>query len=122
MDKKSRRKRPFNIDERTISESEVKRKLEDGTIKSYPQYRITLPKEFVDEHKPEKVYLIADSVGMFLPDEKSLMRVLVLLPRIREIIEGKSSALTQGEIEKIFESFPEIKKYIEKEQKEKDSE
>jgi hypothetical protein len=74
-----------------MAESEIKiekRKISKSTIRTkkaeYPQYRISLPREFVEEHGAE-VYLIADSIGILVPDEKILMKILAKFPEIREL-------------------------------------
>ena len=81
------------IDKRKISRSIIKRKMADGTIKEYPQYKLALTKEFVEEHG-RNVILVADSVGIFLPDEPEIL-------------------------EKILDEFPEIRKLVTKIRKEK---
>jgi len=74
------------IDKRKISKSIVKRKMADGTIKEYPQYKLGLTKEFVEEHG-RNVILIADSVGIFLPDEPEVLeKILDEFPEIRKLV------------------------------------
>ena len=75
------------IDKRKISKSIVKRKMADGTIKEYPQYKLGLTKEFVEEHGRD-VILIADSIGIFLPNEepKVLEKILDDFPEIRKLV------------------------------------
>ena len=75
----------IRIEKRTISKSNVKRKLPGGKIKVYPQHRLTIPPEFVKEHGNE-VYLISDSVGLFVPDEDTLMKVLEKFPELRKFV------------------------------------
>lgn len=75
----------IKIEKRKISKSNVKRKLPDGTIKIYPQHKLTIPKEFVKEHGSE-VYLISDSIGLFVPDEDTLMKVLEEFPELRKFV------------------------------------
>ena len=74
------------IDKRKISRSVVKRKLANGTLKGYPQYKLVLPKEFVEEHGRD-VILIADSVGIFLPDDQEVLeKVLDKFPELRKLV------------------------------------
>jgi isopropylmalate/homocitrate/citramalate synthase len=75
------------IDKRKISKSVVKRKMADGTIKEYPQYKLALTKEFVEEHG-RNVILVADSVGLFLPNEEPevLEKILDKFPEIRKLV------------------------------------
>lgn len=96
--------------------SNVKSPSEKLPKRTYPQYRLTIPGEFVDEHGRE-VYLIADKVGMFLPDEASLMRILITIPEMRDIIDKqqKGIPLTEDEILKVLQNFPELRQHILKE-------
>jgi len=91
----------IKIEKRIISKSNVKRKLPDGRIKIYPQHKLTIPKEFVKEHGSE-VYLISDSVGLFVPDEDTLMKVLEKFPELRKFVlktrKQKKKKIEKGEI------------------------
>ena len=117
----------FSIDKRAVQKSIVRTSYEkaDGEKIEYEsfQYRITLPPDFVKEHELEdkgEVFLLSDSIGLFLPDEKTLMRVLVLIPELREILHTTDS-LTEEEINKILEVFPELMGTIKKQEEKKNN-
>jgi len=77
----SETKSEVKIEKRKISHSIVT----DRKGKEYSQYRISLPKEFVETHG-EDVYLIADSIGMIVHNEETLMKILKKFPEIREFV------------------------------------
>ena len=87
---------PINVEEQTSSISVDERTVSKHTIivkekgkrkrKEYVQYRITLPREFAEEHNVEKMYLIADSIGVIIPDKKVLLQLLSEFPKIRELV------------------------------------
>ena len=117
---KQEKKPLFSIDKRAVQKSIVRTPYtktdgEEITYESF-QYRLTLPPEFVKEHDLEnqgEVFLLSDSIGMFLPDEKTLMKALVLIPELREILHA-AGPLTEEEIKKILETFPELKESLKK--------
>ena len=89
------------IDKRKISKSIVKRELANGTIKGYPQYKLALPKEFVEEHG-RNVILVADSVGIFLPDDQEVLEeVLDKFPELRKLVTGLREERKRTKHEKI---------------------
>jgi len=71
----------INIDERTVSKHTIKK-----GKKKYVQYRITLPREFAEEHNVSKMYLIADSIGMLVPNKETLLKIMSEFPSIRELV------------------------------------
>lgn len=71
----------LNIDERKLSVHKIKR-----GDKIYKQYRLTIPSQFAEEHKTDKVYLIADTIGLFVPDQATLLRIISIYPDIRELV------------------------------------
>jgi len=102
----------LDIRKRAISKSTHKYKHRDGSITKYPRYVLTLPKEFAEKHNLEKtgLWLVADQVWFGLPDEKSLMKVVGLLPEIKELISTKG--LSKKDVQKILELNPEIRDYV----------
>jgi len=56
---------------------------------NYPQYKITIPREFVEEYGKE-VYLIVDGIGLLVPNEETLMKILTKIPEIRELLMQKT--------------------------------
>lgn len=81
---------------------------QDG--KEYPQYRITIPGAFVEKHG-NKMFLVADGIGIFVPNEKGLLKALLLLPEIRTMVHSNKK-MNPEEIEDVLEHFPEIKKHL----------
>lgn len=102
----------LDIQKRAISKSTHKYKRHDGGITEYPRYVLTLPREFAEKHNLEEkgLWLVADQVWFGLPDEKSLMKVVALLPEIKELIGTKG--LTKDDIKKILELNPEIREHV----------
>lgn len=76
----------IKIDKKRIYKQEIKVKLASGKKKVYTQYRIILPKEFAEAHANEDVYVIADSVGLIVRDEETLMKILEKFPDLRKFV------------------------------------
>ena len=108
----------LEILKRAISRSTQKYERTDGGVTKYPRYFLNLPKEFVEKHNLEEtgLWLVADQVWFGLPNEGTLMKVVALLPEIKELI-SKEGGLSDEDIEKLLELNPEIRKYLAKEKK-----
>jgi len=102
----------LDIQRRAVSKSTHKYKHRDGSITKYPRYFLTLPKKFAEKHNLEEkgLWLVADQVWFGLPDEKSLMKVIGLLPEIKELIGTKK--LSKKDVQQILELNPEIREYL----------
>jgi len=87
----------LRIEERKLSKHIIRKKKGKKIVAEYLQYRLTLPKSFGDEHTTDKVYIIADSVGMFMPDKDTLLKILAVYPEIRSLVVrgDKDNLLTQ---------------------------
>ena len=85
---KLKSKSSISIETRKVSKHTIVRG-KDKNKKEYTQYRITLPKKFAEEHDVDEMYLIADSIGMFVPDQETLLQVLVKFPEIRKLVLSK---------------------------------
>jgi len=103
----------LDIQKRAVSKRTQKYTRKDGGITEYPRYSLDLPAEFVEKHNLGDLFLVADQVWFGLPDEESLMKVLVLLPEIKSLIG--MPGLTKEDIKKILELNPEIREYLENE-------
>jgi len=103
----------MEITERKILKSIQKVTSADGETKEYIRYVLTLPKEFVEKHNIDSLFLVADEVWFGLPDEQKLMKVLPLLPQLRSLL-GKQ-ALTEEEMHQLFQNYPELKEYVKRE-------
>jgi len=99
-----------NIEERTLSKHKVTWKKKDGTMGESEQYRITLPSSFGKEHETDKVYVIADSIGMFVPDVETLMQVMIDFPKIRERVLDKSRDTELIKLFQLWDSLNDDKK------------
>lgn len=78
----------IDIKKTRFQKSLVKRILVDGRQKAYPQYRLPIPKEFIERHG-EEVYIIIDTVegvGFFVSDKPTLRKILDKFPAIRKYV------------------------------------
>lgn len=100
----------LDIQKRKISKSIQTHEDKHGVKKKYARYTLNLPREFVEKHDLSNLFLVADQVWFGLPDERSLMKVVALLPEIKELIGTKG--LTKEDVKKILELNPEIRKYV----------
>lgn len=113
---------PFNIIPRTIHVSKINIKHKDKNDKrkvtgqkTYLQYKITLPQSFIDAHKLAKVrrvYLITGEIGVFLPNEETLMKAILLVPELSKLVQEKDNTLSPDQIKIVLQRFPEIKEYV----------
>lgn len=76
----------IKIDRRKIYEQKIEKILSSGEKKTYIQYRMTLPAKFAKKHVNEEVYLVADSVGLIVRDEETLMKILEKFPDLRKFV------------------------------------
>lgn len=114
--------RPFNIEPKKIQVSKVRVKKRNKndmrkvtTQKTYLQYRITLPQNFVDTHKLSKsrqIYLITGDIGIFTANENSLAKAMLLLPELSKIVRDTEIPLTEDQIKIILHRFPEISNFV----------
>ena len=83
-----------------------------GETRKYPRYSITLPRKFVEDNNilETGLFVISDRVWIGVPEEKNLMRLIVLLPDIRKLVTN--SKLSEVDIKKILELNPEILEFI----------
>ncbi len=100
----------LDIQRRAVNKRTQKYKRVDGGITEYPRYSLDLPTEFVEKHKLEDLFLVADQVWFGLPDEQSLMKVIVLLPQIKQLLSKKG--FTKEDIKKILDLNPEIREFV----------
>ena len=100
----------MEITERRVLKSVQKVIDADGKTKEYVRYTLTLPKEFVEKHNIDSLFLVADEVWFGLPDERKLMKILPLIPELRRLL-GKQT-LTEEEIQQLFQDYPELKEYV----------
>ena len=109
----------LEIKERKIVRTEQKKdpkKPEDGY---YPRYSLNLPREFVEKHKLDKLYLVADEVWFGLPDATKLMKIIAVLPEVKELL-GSNIELNEEQIQMLLKQCPEVEKYIVKKQDEQE--
>jgi hypothetical protein len=50
----------------------------------YVQYMVNIPKRFVDKHKTDRVFWIADDLLIMAPSKEAIMRIIKLIPEIEE--------------------------------------
>ena len=112
------KKRTLKIDRRSIQVATVprdwKRKGKD-IQKDYSQYKMTIPKEFAEQHGLEQggeVYLVSDGIGIFIPDQEKLMRILLLIPELTELAHTGEIELTDEQMGEVVLAFPQLKDYI----------
>jgi len=80
----------LEIKERKITKHIRKIKNRKGKVKKYVQYGLTLPKDFVEKHKVDKLYLVADQIWIGVTEEK-LLDVLKELPKLQKLIKQKTT-------------------------------
>ena len=61
-----------------------------GSKKTYIQYEVHLPKNFVEQHKTENLYYVADKVFLMAPDEETVLKILEHLPEMERLLMGKN--------------------------------
>jgi len=63
----------------------IKKKV--GKNGRYIQYIVTIPKSFVDKHKTDRVFWIADDLLIMAPSEDAIMKLISKIPEIEKAIK-----------------------------------
>lgn len=77
----------LRVRKQRVHKSIVKRTLVKGYRAQYPEYRISLPRDFVEQHG-RNMYAIIGSIVIIVPedDEKTLLMILERFPEIRRLV------------------------------------
>lgn len=66
-----------------------KRKLIKKKVGKYTQFVITVPKSFVEKHKADEVYWIANNLLIMTPDKEAIYKLIKKIPEIEELLTGE---------------------------------
>ena len=100
----------LEIKERKIVRTEQKKDPKKPENGYYPRYSLNLPREFVEKHKLDKLYLIADEVWFGVPDASKLMKIISVIPQVKELLGDNK--LSKEQIETLLIQCPEIREYL----------
>ena len=68
-------------------EIKKKRLLKNKIGEKYTQYRLPIPKHFVDRHKTEEVYCIANNLIIVAPKKEMIFKIIKKIPEIEELLQ-----------------------------------
>lgn len=60
--------------------------------KTYKQYLLTVPKQFVEQHGTDTVFCVANSIWIGVPNQETLLKIIRHIPEIEQLLKtsGKS--------------------------------
>ena len=98
----------MDIQKRSVSKRTIKIKRKGKIVKEYPSYQLILPKVFAEKHNLVKtgIYLVADQIWFGIPDERTLMQILPIIPQIKELMKNKT--FSEKNFNKLVELNPEV--------------
>jgi hypothetical protein len=98
----------LDIQKRAVTKRTQEYRKKKGGVTKYPRYQVNIPAEFAIKHNLEKkgLYIVADQIWFGIPDEKDLMKILPLIPQIKELI--KDSNFSESDVRKLLELHPEM--------------
>jgi hypothetical protein len=90
-------KEEIKMGELTISKRKIltiKKQIEG---KTYKQYLLTIPKEFVEQHATDTVFCVANSIWIGVPNHETLLKIIRHIPEIETLLKNpKTERVDEG--------------------------
>lgn len=64
--------------------------------KIYSQYLLTVPKSYAEQHNKDNIYVVANTIFIGAPDEKTLLKILHHLPEIENLTRKPEAEKQNG--------------------------
>jgi hypothetical protein len=78
----------IKMGELTISKRKILTIKKQIQGKTYKQYLLTIPKEFVEQHATDTVFCVANSIWIGVPNHETLLKIIRHIPEIETLLKN----------------------------------